>query len=196
MAAPPQECGSFKVASVSRGGGRNGRNTLVVEGELSAAGQQVNLDVMNLRALLMNFLPAAIDWAEARSRKALALGTPLTPREEEVARAVGVSSPSLVRVEMVHRLPLPDDLALRNAALQAGLLGQDMVGLTLGHAIFICHGHKKLRLVSHELRHVHQYEQHGSIAGFLPLYLAQIAEFGYGNAPFEVDARAHEVLDA
>ena len=65
---------------------------------------------------------------------------------------------------------------LRAAALQAGLLGPGMVGLTLGHAIFICRGHKTRRLLSHELRHVHQYEQHGSIAAFLPVYLGQIVE--------------------
>jgi hypothetical protein len=67
-----------------------------------------------------------------------------------------------------------------------------MVGLTLGHSIFICRGHQTRRLLSHELRHVHQYEANGSIAEFLPMYLQQIAEVGYANAPFEIDARAHE----
>jgi hypothetical protein len=42
----------------------------------------------------------------------------------------------------------------------------------------------------------HQYEQNGSIAGFLPLYLKQVIEAGYHNAPFEADARAHELPDA
>ena len=84
---------------------------------------------------------------------------------------------------------------LQAAATQAGLLGPGMVGLTLGHSIFICKGHRTRRLVSHELRHVYQYEQHGSIAGFLPVYLSQVLEVGYQNAPFECDARAHEVRD-
>jgi hypothetical protein len=70
-----------------------------------------------------------------------------------------------------------------------------MVGLTLGHSIFICRGHKTPRLVSHELRHVYQYEQHGSIAAFLPIYLSQVLEVGYQNAAFERDARAHELRD-
>jgi hypothetical protein len=70
-----------------------------------------------------------------------------------------------------------------------------MVGLTLGHSIFICRGHQTRRLLSHELRHVHQYEAHGSIAEFLPVYLQQIAEVGYANAPFEIEARAHEQGD-
>jgi hypothetical protein len=49
------------------------------------------------------------------------------------------------------------------------------------------------RLLSHECRHVHQYEAHGSIAAFLPVYLEQIATVGYRNSPLEQDARAHEV---
>jgi hypothetical protein len=94
---------------------------------------------------------------------------------------------------MVGTLPLPEDPALRSAAVAAGLLGPRAVGLTLGHSIFICHGYKDRRLLSHELRHVHQYEQHGSIAAFLQVYLEQIVEVGYANAPLEADARAHEI---
>ncbi len=143
---------------------------------------------------LPRLLPGAIAWAEAQARKAAASGIPLTPDELELARAAGVSKPELVRIEMVgDRLPMPDDPALRAAAVRAGLLGPEMAGLTLGHAIFICRGHKTRRLVSHELRHVHQYEQHGSIAAFLPAYLAQVLEVGYHDAAFERDARAHEI---
>lgn len=71
-----------------------------------------------------------------------------------------------------------------------------MAGLTLGYSILICRGHKTRRLLSHELRHVFQYEQHGSIAAFLPVYLMQIATVGYQSAPFEQDARAHELTNA
>jgi hypothetical protein len=49
------------------------------------------------------------------------------------------------------------------------------------------------RLISHECRHVHQYEVAGSIAGFLPLYLQQIVSYGYEQAPYEIDAREHEI---
>jgi hypothetical protein len=146
---------------------------------------------------LPKLLPGAIAWAEARAKKAAEVGTPLTPDEQNIARAVGVTKPELVRVEIVgDRLPMPDEPILQAAALQAGLLGPGMVGLTLGHSIFICRGHKTRRLMSHELRHVYQYEQHGSIAGFLPVYLIQVLKVGYQNAEFERDARAHEVRDA
>jgi hypothetical protein len=150
---------------------------------------------MNLKQALPMLLPGAIAWAEACAKKAAELGEALTPPERELAHRVGVTQPELVRVEIVESLPLPDDPALRSAALSAGLLGPGMVGLTLGHSIFICRGHKDRRLLSHELRHVFQYEQHGSIAAFLPVYLNQLAEVGYANAALEVDARAHEIRD-
>ena len=151
---------------------------------------------MDLRRELPKLLPGAIAWAEARARRAAEVGIPLTLDEQNVARSVGVTKPELVRIEVVgDRLPMPDDPVLQAAALQAGLLGPGMVGLTLGHSIFICRGHKTRRLVSQELRHVYQYEQHGSIAAFLPVYLAQVLEVGYQNAAFERDARAHEVRD-
>jgi hypothetical protein len=151
---------------------------------------------VDLRRELPKLLPGAIAWAEARARRTAEVGIPLTLDEQNVARSVGVTKPELVRIEVVgDRLPMPDDPVLQAAALQAGLLGPGMVGLTLGHSIFICRGHKTRRLVSHELRHVYQYEQHGSIAAFLPVYLAQVLEVGYQNAAFERDARAHEVRD-
>jgi hypothetical protein len=151
---------------------------------------------VDLLSQLPKLLPGAIAWAEVRAKKAAGVGSPLTPDVQSIARAVGVTKPELVRIEIVgDRLPIPDDPVLQAAATQAGLLGPGMVGLTLGHSIFICKGHKTRRLVSHELRHVYQYEQHGSIAGFLPVYLAQVLQVGYQNAAFERDARAHEVRD-
>ena len=149
--------------------------------------------MVNLLSQLPKLLPAAIAWAEVRAKRAAEVGSPLTDDEKGIARAVGVTNPDLVRIEIVgDRLPMPDDPVLQAAATQAGLLGPGMVGLTLGHSIFVCQGHKTRRLVSHELRHVYQYEQHGSIAAFLPVYLAQVLQVGYQNAAFEQDARAHE----
>jgi hypothetical protein len=149
---------------------------------------------VDLRRELPRLLPGAIAWAEARARRAAEAGSPLTPDEQAIARAVGVGQPEWVRIEMVgDRLPMPDDPVLKAATMQAGLLGPGMVGLTLGHSIFICRGHKTRRLVSHELRHVYQYEQHGSIAVFLPVYLGQVLEVGYQDAALERDAREHEV---
>ena len=90
---------------------------------------------------------------------------------------------------------MPSDPQLSAAAEQTGFLEPGMVGLTLGHSVFIRHGHETPRLLSHEFRHVYQYEQAGSIADFLPVYLLQIVESGYPAATFEIDARVHERND-
>jgi hypothetical protein len=148
----------------------------------------------SLAALLPRLLPGAIAWAEHAALGAR--GRPLTADETSLARAVGVAAPERVRVAEVDALPAPADPVLHAAGVEAGLLAPGMVGLTLGHAIFAVRGHCTRRLLSHELRHVHQYEQAGSIAAFLPVYLAQVVECGYREAAYEQDARRHEVGDA
>ena len=92
----------------------------------------------------------------------------------------------------IAHLPMPDDPELRQAALAAGLLGPDMIGLTLGYGVYVCVGHATIRVMSQEFRHVHQYEQAGSIAAYLPIYVRQIVMVGYHDAPLEIDARVHE----
>jgi hypothetical protein len=148
--------------------------------------------MFDLAAELPRLLPSAIVWAEAQAAETLIEGVPLTDFGMRLARAVGVQRPELVRTIEVPSLPLPADPELRLAALETGLLGPGMVGLTLGYAIYIERGHASNRLISHECRHVYQYETAGSIAAFLPAYLQQIVEYGYELAPFEVDARTHE----
>ena len=120
-------------------------------------------------------------------------GASLTESGITDAKTVGVARPELIRVLAVPHLPLPDDAALRAIALDTGLLGPDTIGLTLGHAIFIVQGHESRQLLTHECRHVHQYESAGSIAAFLPVYFQQIVTVGYHDAPFEIDAREHEI---
>jgi hypothetical protein len=143
---------------------------------------------------ILALTPKAIDWVQACSADLLKNGSTLSLAGMEMARSVGVSAPENIRVAFVPSLPLPDDPELRAAALALGLLGPDMVGLTVGYGIYLCHGHANARLFSHECRHVHQFEQAGSTATFITQYLEQVAAFGYMNAPFEIDARAHEHL--
>jgi len=146
----------------------------------------------DLRAALPVLIPKAITWAEEQYSYIAQVGQPLNDVLLSVARSVGVLHPELIRVAEVLSLPLPEDLELRQATLATGLLGPNMAGLTLGHGVWACRGHRNIRLLSHEFRHVYQYEQAGSIAAFLPIYLQQIITVGYRNAPLEVDARAHE----
>ena len=149
--------------------------------------------MFDLAAVLPRLLPRAIAWAEARASEIAASGIALTETGIRIAREVGVQQPQLIRTQQVRQLPLPDDPELRQVALATGLLGRGMIGLTLGHSIYTVLGHHTNRLLSHECRHVAQYETAGSIAVFLPQYLQQIAVYGYVNAPFEIDARQYEV---
>lgn len=151
--------------------------------------------LVDLRTALPFLLPKTIAWAEAQAAHVASSGRGLDDGEALLAGRVGVARPERIRVALVDALPMPEDPALRAAALQTGLLGLGMVGLTLGHSVFICRGHGTKRLLSHEFRHVYQYEQAGSIAAYLPGYLQQIVEFGYAAAPLEHDARAHELSD-
>ena len=148
---------------------------------------------INLAAALPALLPRAILWAEAQATNAWLGGRSLTRVEGDFARHVGVRYPDRSRLKVVGALPLPGDPELQQAAVQAGLLGPRMLGLTLGYAVFVCNGHDtNPRLLRHEFRHVYQYETAGSVRAFLPVYLGQIVQFGYQDAPFEQDARAHE----
>jgi|SRR5437870_208549 len=146
--------------------------------------------VMNLAAALPLLLPRAIAWAEDQQGDILASGFQLSPEEMVMARGVGVAWSENIRIKLVDTLPLPQDSELAAAALQAGLLGPNMTALTLFYGIFICcRAYGSRNLIAHECRHVHQYEQRGSIAAFLQEYLPQLVTLGYEDAPLEQDAR-------
>jgi hypothetical protein len=143
-----------------------------------------------------SILSKAIAWAEAMAADIGCRGVPLSVGSATMARRVGVFHPDRVRILEVDTIPVPEEPNLRALAVQTGLLGPRSIGLTVGHGIFIHKDHKSSRLVTHELRHVHQYETAGSIAAFLPVYLQQILDYGYAHAPLEMDARAHEQVGA
>jgi hypothetical protein len=113
-----------------------------------------------------------------------------------LAQQVGVHHPERIRIAAVAHLPLPEHPGLRAAALHTGLLGPDMVGLTLGYAVYVRAGHATQRLLSHEFRHVYQYEHAGALPDYLRTYLQQLLQYGYALAPYAVDARLHEQADS
>ncbi len=149
-----------------------------------------------LLAALPGLLPSAVEWAKREEARALASGDPLSPEELEIASRAGVRAREKIRVVVAEELPAPESPVLRAAAAEAGLLGPAMIGLTLGYAIFLRRGHEAGEALSHEFRHVYQYESRGGIAGLFPEYLAQVIEHGYADAPFEIDARNHETGSA
>ena len=148
--------------------------------------------MIDLATALPRLLPFAIQWVESMEADVLATGRRLTVSEGAFATAVGVRHAGRVRLKLVMALPQPTHPELRAAADQTGLLGPNMAGVTFGYAIFVKQGCLTNRLLSHELRHVYQYETAGSIAAFLPPYFQQIVTVGYDRAPYELDAQRSE----
>ena len=147
----------------------------------------------DILAQLPLLAPRVVAWAEQLEAATLAGGMPLDARLERLATANGVREPSRVRIVVVDRIPLPGERELQAAALSAGLPQEWMSGLTIGYAVLVRHGFENdPRVLSHELRHVAQYEQAGGVRPFLAKHLVDLAERGYDQAPFELDARAHE----
>lgn len=146
----------------------------------------------DLTLLIQQLLPAAIEWAQDEAALAAANGRPLSARESAIARKVGVSQPERIRVCVVRQMPAPSREPLRSAAAALGLLGPGTTGLALDHSVFMREGHQDERLLAHECRHVQQCEAAGSLAQFLRAYFTQLAQHGYTDAPFEIDARNHE----
>jgi hypothetical protein len=151
---------------------------------------------MDINALLPVLLPRAIAWCERVSAEAVARGSPLKATAAADARAVGVEQPEKIRVIVVDRIPTPDDPLLATAAAAIGFLGSTTAGLALGYSIFVCRGRLSRRLLSHECRHVAQFEGTGSLSEFLAAYLSEIVATGYEDCSFEVDARSHELPNA
>lgn len=141
---------------------------------------------------LEDILSKAVVWAEYQSSLILRDGVPLSDKESELAIRMGVANPQRVRILTGIEFPRPNDLQLLAYIEQAGFYKPEMHGFTLGHGIFIKDGRRAYRLVSHECRHVHQYEKHGSIEAFLRVYFLQINQVGYANAPLEIDAYENE----
>ncbi len=138
-------------------------------------------------------MPATLAWARGLSATVLAQGKPLSSWQAADAVEVGVLRPDAVRILRVPVLPQPDCPHFCSLATQSGLDLGGSAGMALGYAVLICHGALgDRRVLRHELRHVAQFEQSRDLGRFLDLYLAQIAEHGYHNAPLELDARRHE----
>ena len=148
---------------------------------------------MTLPLLTPALHQAATTWIESLERHAQTSGRTLDARECAMAAEVGVCHPERIRVLEIDSFPQPPDPQLRAAAQAAGLLGPETIGLTAGYGILLRRGFQvDARVLSHECRHVSQYECAGSVSAFLAAYLDQVLRYGYHLAPLEQDARAHE----
>ena len=133
----------------------------------------------------------AADWAGKQEQFILTHGDSraLTAQEQEIARRAGVRRPEAVRILAMPEIPFPEAADLRAVAQVVGLAIRGIAGLTLGCGIFVRQDRANdAKLIAHELRHVAQYEHHGSILTFLQRYLTEVNEFRYPDIPLEQDA--------
>jgi len=140
-------------------------------------------------------LPLALRWAEKLEKRVVAEGEPLNAIGVRMARSVGVERPELIRLLEVEEIPMPAGPMLREMTREIGVLSPRTIGIAVGRSILLKKGRMYERLLLHEFRHVYQFEAAGSLEAYLEKYLQQVAAFGYRNAPLEIDARKHEVVD-
>jgi hypothetical protein len=150
--------------------------------------------MIDIKELIPSLLPKAIEWAKFCETEICSSGVALNDQGIEIAKRVGVADAERIRIVFVDgSLPYPKDPELAEVGIATGLFGPDMAGITLGYGIYISREHASIRLFSHEFRHVHQYEKAGSTEIFLDKYLRDVAQFGYFNSPYEIDARRSEI---
>jgi hypothetical protein len=149
-----------------------------------------------LDLLLLPVLCGALLWVRQRQARILREGTPLTPRQRQLAAALGVEAVQRVRIVVAPAMPLPlprVPLWARSAAQRAGWISPHVVGMTLGHGIILREDCRDdAGLLAHELVHVSQVERFGGIAGFLRHYLRECVWPGYPHGVLEREARAAE----
>ena len=142
------------------------------------------------RALIAQVLPEARAYAAGHEAIILANGDPLSDQQIADARRIGVVHPENVRVLATDAIPMPTNVRLRQLMSEHGMTPGNLVGMTFGYGIYVLEPSVGNRhLLMHELAHVAQYERLGGIEPFMQEYMAQLLEFGYGDAPLEREAR-------
>ena len=146
---------------------------------------------MNIAVDQDRVLLEATKWGSDQERWISARGDKLTDIGAKFAAAAGVIQTQNIRVLFQRQIPEPQDVFLKSVNAQLRLITKETEGLTLGHGIFIRSDRKgDNKLLVHEFAHVAQVERFGGLTPFLTVYLHQCFDYGYFDAPLEVEARA------
>lgn len=140
-------------------------------------------------------LPLALRWSQKLEERIALLGMPLNSFGIDMARSVGVQRPDLIRIQVVDQIPIPAGPMLKEMVQEIGVISPNTIGITVGHSVLVKSGKVDNRVLLHEFRHVHQYEEEGDLEKYIEKYLLQVSAFGYENAPLEIDARKYEVQE-
>ena len=142
-------------------------------------------------------LPRAYQWAKTQEDFVLARGNPLSARHTRDAELAGVQDRAAVRVLVVDRTPLPEDLELAEAAKRLGILTEDTRCMGFGHALIIrVDAWNDRELILHNLIHIAQCERSGGLEQWVRQYLcdrANCPNFTTGSLEEEARRIAHEI---
>jgi hypothetical protein len=145
-----------------------------------------------VRTKVERFYPLVRAWYDAVEARYLPLGRPLTARELDDARWLGVLRPQELRVVVLDAFPMPEDVELREEAERHGLGSRTEAGRTMGHAILLkAWAVDEPTMLRHELVHVAQMDRLGR-EGFLRRYLLELEILGYARSPLELEAYARQ----
>jgi hypothetical protein len=136
--------------------------------------------------------PLACQWAKAQEAYVLKHGVPLNRDQLADARRAGVDDPGRVRILVVDRIPLPEDMELADAARRAQIITDASKAVAIGHAIIVrADSWQNRELLLHQLVHVAQCERSGGLEIFVGEYLLDrrsSRDFSLGS--FEDEARS------
>jgi len=137
-------------------------------------------------------LPLALAWMLNVEQATLSQGRELTPVELKDAQSVGVQQPEKIRILTVDKIEQPEDPQLLQAMTEIGMATEGVAGRAIGYSVEIAEGAESRPLLRHEFRHIYQFEQAGSLANFVEVYVKSLLADGYENSEFERDARSFE----
>jgi len=141
-----------------------------------------------MNAILSRFC----DWVTQQEALILAHGDPLPECWIQAAKLVGVTRPERVRVGLVGDFPVYPEPEMRELTEMFAISSDFRIcgGKCFGYGIILNRWFSRNVLVLlHELTHTMQCERSGGIASFSQIHLAALRQFGYKDAPFEVEAR-------
>lgn len=102
-------------------------------------------------------------------------------------------SPEMLKIAIELKIEKPDEIRVLERRKIYGL--SNIGGMTLNKGILIKKGIETTReVIAHELVHVKQYQDAGSIYKFLVKYVKEVRKYGYYLSPMEVEARIKSEL--
>jgi len=142
-------------------------------------------------------LPLACRWAKAQEELILAYGHSLSARQSSDAFQVGVQNWGRIRLMIVDRIPVPDQVELVELAARTQILTPASRAFTLGYGITVrsdSWGDRELLL--HNLVHVAQCERAGGLEQWVRQYLSDrltCGDFSLGSFENEARSTAREI---